>query len=107
MKTHVSKISSGSQAHGFALREVKSHKDFKRLENQNLKMANPKNLVSIFCQNSDLTKLSWLIVICLRNFFLSHEEELVRNPYLATFSFGFFDFTHKILTKFSRDVIFK
>ena len=30
MKTHVSKISPRSQAHGSALGEVKSHKDLRR-----------------------------------------------------------------------------
>ena len=34
-----------------------------------LKMATPKNLVSIFLSKLSFDKLSWLIVICLRIFF--------------------------------------
>lgn len=47
MKTHVSKISPGSRAHGSTSGEVKSHKDLQRWKTQNIKIIFSPCILSI------------------------------------------------------------
>ena len=59
MKTHVSKISLRSRAHGSTSGEVKSHKDFQRWNTQNIKIGFSPRLLSssIFSELSSVFQL--------------------------------------------------